>query len=77
MEQCQGEGLGDSVTIRWFALFAGTPLTEYISHYEPLNYDIQQLQQAHHRAKRSADHEVQLRFSAHGRLVGPFPLTFT
>ncbi|KAJ8977438.1 hypothetical protein NQ317_000160 [Molorchus minor] len=44
-------------------------LNEYISHYEPLNYDTTDVQRAHARAKRSLvrDNFVHLSFRAHTR----------
>jgi disintegrin and metalloproteinase domain-containing protein 10 len=43
-------------------------LNEYISHFEPLNYDTKHLHAKHSRAKRSIgeDQHVHLKFSAHG-----------
>lgn len=49
---------------------AGNRLNRYISHYERLSYDKEELLQKHSRAKRSvtnADSAVHLRFSAHSR----------
>nr|CAD7430532.1 unnamed protein product [Timema monikensis] len=47
----------------------GVPLSEYISHYEPLSYDAQDVHRNHVRAKRSVTREnaVHLHFSAHRR----------
>uniref|UniRef100_A0A1B6CER3 Peptidase M12B domain-containing protein n=1 Tax=Clastoptera arizonana TaxID=38151 RepID=A0A1B6CER3_9HEMI len=44
-------------------------LNEYISHYEPVEYDAANLHRAHSRAKRSVtiDNTVHLHFSAHNR----------
>lgn len=49
---------------------AAVRLNEYISHYETLNYDRQELAQKHSRAKRSVinrDSHVHLQFFAHDR----------
>lgn len=48
---------------------AANRLNEYISHYEPLNYDRAEVHRAHTRARRSVsgDHFVQISFKAHGR----------
>ncbi|XP_037957354.1 disintegrin and metalloproteinase domain-containing protein 10 homolog isoform X2 [Teleopsis dalmanni] len=44
-------------------------LNEYISHYEILSYDYEQVRASHNRAKRSVtkDHIVNIKFAAHGR----------
>ncbi|XP_031334981.1 disintegrin and metalloproteinase domain-containing protein 10 isoform X3 [Photinus pyralis] len=44
-------------------------LNEYISHYEPLDYDSTDVHRSHLRSKRSVvtDHEVHMSFYAHGR----------
>lgn len=44
-------------------------LNEYISHYEPVEYDASDLHRAHTRAKRSVtrDNIVHVRFASHGR----------
>ncbi|XP_030377624.1 disintegrin and metalloproteinase domain-containing protein 10 [Scaptodrosophila lebanonensis] len=44
-------------------------LNEYISHFEKLNYDLQNVRASHNRARRSVtkDHYVYLKFGAHGR----------
>ncbi|KAF4532479.1 hypothetical protein B566_EDAN003055 [Ephemera danica] len=45
-------------------------LSEWVSHYEPLEYDTEQLHRSHLRAKRSVTHSdavVHLHFRAHGR----------
>lgn len=46
-------------------------LNEYISHYEPLSYDHEEVHRAHQRVRRSAPHRedaaVHVTFSAHGR----------
>ena len=46
---------------------SGNPLTEFISHYEPLRYDAPTFHAAHHRAKRSANNVLDLQFQAHNR----------
>lgn len=48
---------------------AAERLSEYISHYEPLNYDAADVHRAHVRAKRSVvrDNFVHLSFRAHSR----------
>lgn len=45
------------------------PLSAWVSHYEPLNYDTDSLHQSHLRAKRSVseDATVHLHFKAHKR----------
>ncbi|XP_060523585.1 disintegrin and metalloproteinase domain-containing protein 10 isoform X2 [Cylas formicarius] len=58
----------------WFLLLVLPPihsdkLNEYISHYQPLNYDTGDVHSAHVRAKRSVveDNHVHVSFRAHGR----------
>ncbi|XP_065203715.1 disintegrin and metalloproteinase domain-containing protein 10-like [Planococcus citri] len=49
---------------------SGNRLNEYISHYETLSYDTQQVHEKHSRAKRSVTHDdsvVHLSFSAHSK----------
>lgn len=50
-------------------LYLGKRLNEYISHYEPLNYDEKHINANHNRAKRSVtkDPHVLIKFKAHGR----------
>lgn len=44
-------------------------LSEYISHYEPLSYNAEEVHKMHIRAKRSlsSDHPVRISFKAHGK----------
>nr|XP_027224828.1 uncharacterized protein LOC113817031 [Penaeus vannamei] len=48
---------------------AGLVLSEHILHYEPVFYDKEHLRTQHHRAKRDADHEVHLQFTAHNSVT--------
>ncbi len=50
-------------------VLAGTPLSDYILHYEPLHYDADTFHTAHHRSKRSTRHDLHLDFHAHGKWV--------
>lgn len=45
------------------------PLNTFVSHYEPLNYDRNHLEQTHQRVRRSTneDKTLHLDFNAHGR----------
>lgn len=54
-------------------LYLGRPLTEYIKHYETLNYDPSELHAQHERVRRDSQESepVNLDFKAHGRLVVP------
>jgi disintegrin and metalloproteinase domain-containing protein 10 len=48
---------------------AGERLNTFVSHFEPLNYDINVLENRHQRVRRSLDQEstLHLDFKAHGR----------
>jgi len=50
-------------------LTVAKPLSEWVSHYEPLDYDTDSLHQSHLRARRSVldDSSVHLHFKAHSR----------
>jgi disintegrin and metalloproteinase domain-containing protein 10 len=53
----------------FFYVTGGRTLNEYISHYETLDYDAEDLHRSHTRAKRSVtqDAVVHLHFRAHSR----------
>lgn len=57
------------ILIYKFILVSGKRLNEYISHYEPLTYNTQDIHKAHLRAKRSVsdDTAINLNFKAHSR----------
>lgn len=45
-------------------------LSEYVHHYEHLDYDASEVHDQHHRHKRSLrqdDHKVNIQFNSHGR----------
>ena len=57
------------VMLDLFSLVSGTPLSDYILHYEPVHYDRETFQASHHRAKRSTRHDLHLDFTAQGKWV--------
>ena len=45
-------------------------LSDYVHHFEPLDYDASEVHDQHHRHKRSLrqdEHKVRIQFSSHGR----------
>ena len=57
------------IVIFLFCELIGKRLNEFVSHFEPLNYDINMLETRHQRVRRSLDEESTLHFNfkAHGR----------
>lgn len=49
--------------------FVGERLNDFVSHFEPLNYDKSLLENRHQRVRRSLDRDsaLHLNFKAHGR----------
>ena len=57
--------------------FPGNQLTQFIKHYEPLNYDKKDLRNKHLRVRRSVGphEELHLNFESHGRYCILFVLS--
>ena len=60
--------MDNTIYSRFFSSLAdGVTLTDFITHYEPLYYNQDNLDAQHHRSKRSVEDTLHLDLQAHGQ----------